>query len=172
MLHFAWSLQAPFLSNHALLSSICSKQCGLQIWKLHSVVDVPVFEQHAAAYGLGAATSRVVCIKKLASLFTVTQWEHLRGISHEYFRHYLLFENCKTFFCILNLHGVATECGILNFLHEFATKCRLLIFALYADALIISQQVWIFPLWYASCFPFSHHGINHKQYYCFILKCK
>jgi hydrogenase maturation factor len=42
--------------------------------------------------------------------------------------------------------GVATECGNLNFLHEFATECRLLIIALYADALIISQQVWIFPL--------------------------
>jgi len=73
-------------------------QCGLQIWKLHSVVDVSVSEQHAAAYGLGAATRRVMCIKKLASLFTVTQWENLQGISREYFRHYLLFENCKTFF--------------------------------------------------------------------------
>jgi hypothetical protein len=117
-----------------------------------------------------AATSRVMCMKILASLFTVTQWENLWGILYEYFRHYLLFENCKTFVCILNLRGVATECGILNFLHEFATGCRLLIFALYADALIISQKVWIFPLWYASYFPFSHRGINHKQYYYFILK--
>jgi len=31
-------------------------------------------------------------------------------------------------------------------IHEVATECRLLIFALYADALVISQQVWIFPL--------------------------
>jgi len=64
------------------------------------VVDVSVSEKYAAAYGLGAATSRVMCIRNRKSLHSHTFRKPLRKFD-EYFRHYLLFENCKTFFSIL-----------------------------------------------------------------------
>jgi len=60
------------------------------------VVDVSVSAEHAAAYGLGAATSRVMCVKTHKSLHS-----HTVGKPYEYLRHYLLFEYCKTFFSIL-----------------------------------------------------------------------